>query len=199
MRFINLDKLKIIKEHTFTQQEASVFLPFKDGDITLSTIKEQVYAAISNFFVTTAMPVNYVINLYDHETSFHLTDEEKGELFESIVNVALAVFFNNFILNKGRKRERRLDVPERLKQGARVNFSLLKKAVNSATYSDIFHLSIVWGDLHYDLVNQEYEESTNVIEKDFVHDVDELDATMMPNVFDETVVPSLGEGKKKYV
>lgn len=74
------------------------------------------------------------------------------EEFESAVNVILAAFFRNIKVNKGRPRERRLDVPENLKGDVHCSLALLKNAINYRTLVDRFQLEITGRGLIYILV-----------------------------------------------
>ena len=77
-----------------------------------------------------------------------IDDEE----FESAVNVILAAFFRNIRVDKGRPRERRLDVPENLKGDVHCSLALLKNAINYRTLVDRFQLEITGRGLVYILV-----------------------------------------------
>ena len=78
--------------------------------------------------------------------------EISEEEFESAVNVILAAFFRNIKVNKGRPRERRLDVPENLKGEVHCSLALLKNAINYRTLVDRFQLEITGRGLVYILV-----------------------------------------------
>lgn len=159
MRFIDLKSLKVVRDYVCKTQEVEIDLP-NQREIPIKTIQELVYAALSDKYIKTELAVEYKI-IFTTPKDFFDFDEENiddgYDIFTSMVNITLAIFFNNFILDEGRKRERRLDVPESLKKYARVNFSLLKKAINTKTYSDKFHLTIEWGRYTYQLLDQTYE------------------------------------------
>ena len=74
------------------------------------------------------------------------------ETFETLVNLLLAAFFNEIIGKDGRARERRLDVPDNLKETVHCSRSMLKSAINHRTLVDRFQLSIVGHGLAYVLV-----------------------------------------------
>ena len=75
--------------------------------------------------------------------------------FESFVNVCLSWFFAAFVDMKPRAREKRLDVPENLKQGVNCSLSLLKRAINYTMPIDKFNITIRCGDLRFVLVGDE--------------------------------------------
>lgn len=74
------------------------------------------------------------------------------ETFETLVNFLLAAFFNELTTKDGRARERRLDVPDNLKENVHCSRSMLKNAINHRTIVDKFQLEIVGHGLVYILV-----------------------------------------------
>ena len=86
------------------------------------------------------------------------------------MNVATACFFAQFVEKEGRKRERRLDVPDNLK-ALKVNMTLLKRAINHQTKADLFNLMIHYKDLTFVMCDEK-----DIPTKDFKHTVDELEA-----------------------
>ena len=154
MNFIDLEKLKITKEYNFVTIESDVQLDTAD---TVFVLKEKIRAALDYKFDRTAIETLYVINM---TTAAPITDiDEADSFFTTVANVFSSVFLDMMCIqpHAGRKRERRLDVPEELKV-ASVNMSLLKKNVNMQTYCDRFNLVIEWqnGDMdyHYTMVPQ---------------------------------------------
>ena len=81
-----------------------------------------------------------------------IPEELSEEVFETAVNVLVAEFFKGIRINQGRQRERRLDVPDELKQNVHCNMSLLKNAINYNTLIDKFQLEIVNQELAYIMV-----------------------------------------------
>ena len=81
-----------------------------------------------------------------------IPEELSEEVFETAVNVLVAEFFKGIRINQGRQRERRLDVPDELKQNVHCNMSLLKNAINYNTLIDKFQLEIVNQELVYIMV-----------------------------------------------
>ena len=81
-----------------------------------------------------------------------MPEEFSEEVFETVVNVLVAEFFKGIRINQGRQRERRLDVPDELKQNVYCNMSLLKNAINYNTLIDKFQLEIVNRELVYIMV-----------------------------------------------
>lgn len=81
-----------------------------------------------------------------------IPEELSEEAFETAVNVLVAEFFKCIRINQGRQRERRLDVPDELKQNVHCNMSLLKNAINYNTLIDKFQLDIINRELAYIMV-----------------------------------------------
>lgn len=81
-----------------------------------------------------------------------MPEEVSEEVFETVVNILVAEFFKGIRINQGRQRERRLDVPDELKQNVYCNMSLLKNAINYNTLIDKFQLEIVNQELVYIMV-----------------------------------------------
>ena len=81
-----------------------------------------------------------------------MPEELSEEVFETVVNILVAEFFKGIRINQGRQRERRLDVPDELKQNVYCNMSLLKNAINYNTLIDKFQLEIVNRELVYIMV-----------------------------------------------
>jgi hypothetical protein len=164
MLFINLDKLKIHKGynfHTFTTE-------INDDQFLVGTIahmKDAVEIALNKSFETLpSIDTVYEIILSGEGEA---NDDEAAD-FVVAINVIMSAFFNRICQNKGRARERRLDVPNTLKT-LKCNLSLVKNAINSATLIDNFNVIIKYKDLTYYLADERELE-----ELEFVHDVDEL-------------------------
>ena len=81
-----------------------------------------------------------------------MPEELSEEVFETVINILVAEFFKGIRINQGRQRERRLDVPDELKQNVYCNMSLLKNAINYNTLIDKFQLEIVNQELVYIMV-----------------------------------------------
>ena len=81
-----------------------------------------------------------------------IPEELSEEVFETAINVLVAEFFKGIRINQGRQRERRLDVPDELKQNVHCNMSLLKNAINYNTLIDKFQLDIINRELAYIMV-----------------------------------------------
>ena len=81
-----------------------------------------------------------------------MPEELSEEVFETVINILVAEFFKGIRINQGRQRERRLDVPDELKQNVYCNMSLLKNAINYNTLINKFQLEIVNRELVYIMV-----------------------------------------------
>lgn len=166
MFFIDLKKLKIVKDYRPATWEFDVSLPI---DVPALEVKHAVQNAIQELkrqFQDTPLAIDYVFNIMK---PVEVDDEEE---FYSLVNVFLLAFTEYFCLDQGRPRERRLDVPDTLKSSVNCSRSLLKKMINAQTIRDIFNVTINWNDLHFTLVDGKDEE--DAIETNFIHDLDEL-------------------------
>lgn len=86
-----------------------------------------------------------------------MAEQLSEEVFETVVNVLVAAFFQGMRIDKGRPRERRLDVPDNLKGCVHCSLGLLKNAINYRTLVDRFQLEIVGRGLVYILVG-DYDE-----------------------------------------
>ena len=156
MDFINLDKLCIDKNETNFKNQTFII---KNIDLDSCSLGELKAAVDTAFGAAKELEPTDEAVLYKVEfssTHFRTTKKEACN-FISIVNVTLAELFNYLIITtETRKREHRLDVPEKLR-GANMNWSLLKKAVNQETNVNRFNVIITYGDLIYNLVPEEVE------------------------------------------
>ena len=167
MLFVDLVNFKIKKEFQFQNIGILVSLPEK---FTLQDVKNAVDAQLPKFFeLKPAIGCNYEIFIKTADGEASATEEQARD-FLSIVNVATACFFAQFVEKEGRKRERRLDVPDNLK-ALKVNMTLLKRAINHQTKADLLNLMIHYKDLTFVMCDEK-----DIPTKDFKHTVDELEA-----------------------
>lgn len=167
MLFVDLVNFKIKKEFQFQNIGILVSLP---ENFTLQDVKNAVDAQLPKFFeLKPAIGCNYEIFIKTADGEASATEEQARD-FLSIVNVATACFFAQFVEKEGRKRERRLDVPDNLK-ALKVNMTLLKRAINNQTKADLFNLMIHYKDLTFVMCDEK-----DIPTKDFKHTVDELEA-----------------------
>lgn len=146
MYFIDLDKLKIEKMYHY--QTFSV-----DIDLDLNSSAATILADLKNQLPQLFVEKPAIAALYQINLRLDVNDDGiDGETFETLVNIVNAAFFSLFITAEGRKREHRLDVPERLKM-THINLSTLKKAINYATFADKFNIEINGGGFTYILVD----------------------------------------------
>ncbi len=165
MYLVNLEKMQIDKAGN-----ADIFnyeIDWQSIESSpLSLQKEAIKNAISDLVNhPSTYPAFYDITFVDPRDD---TDED-DDLFLSIVNVTLAVFFELMCTDKGRPRERRLDVPSKL-QCLKCSRSLIKRAVNHKTIRDSFNLHICYKDYEYYLC----DERVKLEEGEFVHGTEEL-------------------------
>ena len=167
MLFVDLVNFKIKKEFQFQNIGILVSLP---ENFTLQDVKNAVDAQLPKFFeLKPAIGCNYEIFIKTADGEASATEEQARD-FLSIVNVATACFFAQFVEKEGRKRERRLDVPDNLK-ALKVNMTLLKRAINYQTKADLFNLMIHYKDLTFVMCDEK-----ELPIKDFKHTIDELEA-----------------------
>lgn len=147
MEYINLKNLKIESTQPNDKIEACMTMVSYDD---LKSMVEQ--------FPAMEAAVKKVVDTIDrpsrpHRFEFEVISAESldEDAFESAVKLITAAFFGVIVGDKGRKRERRLDVPENLKT-LNCNMSLLKCAINYQTVVDKFQLEIFSGDLRFILV-----------------------------------------------
>ena len=147
MEYINLKNLKIESTQPDDKIEACMTMVSYDD---LKSMVEQ--------FPVMEAAVKKVVDTIDrpsrpHRFEFEVISAESldEDAFESAVKLITAAFFGVIVGDKGRKRERRLDVPENLKT-LNCNMSLLKCAINYQTVVDKFQLEIFSGDLRFILV-----------------------------------------------
>jgi hypothetical protein len=149
MLFLNLDKLKINKSYQY-QTKSTVI---GDESLLQGTIAQIGFAAKNGLQeVLDDMPAIECVYEFIVNGDGVATEDEAAD-FISVVNIVLGAFFNRICQDKGRARERRLDVPENLK-ALKVNMSILKKAINSATIIDNFNIIIKYKDLFFMLVDE---------------------------------------------
>ena len=147
MQYINLKNLKIEETRPENKIEACLTQITYDD---LKSVVEQfpaMGAAVKKVFDTIDRPGR------PHRFEFEVVSEQPldEDAFESAVKLITAAFFGVIVGDKGRKRERRLDVPENLKT-LNCNMSLLKCAINYQTLIDKFQLEITHNDLRFILV-----------------------------------------------
>lgn len=158
MKFVDLEKLKLIDDYSFITKELDLELTNAD---TIFDIKSKTRSVVEYLFDKTAIETLVKINLVMPEPIANLDDADA--FFTTAVNVITSVVLDSMCIqpHKGRTRERRLDVPENLKV-INVNMSLLKKCINMQTYCDRFNLVVDWTnnnmEYHYTMITQRGDE-----------------------------------------
>lgn len=167
MYFINLEDLSIKKEfhfETYTYDIPDVL------DKGISSIKTIVDDCIKELIDLSKQNKNNPVSLEIIVDGQGEATEEDAEKFVTIVNICTTELLNLLCLEHGRKRDYRLDVPEKLKV-VKVSLSSLKKVINSDTYLNQFNFTIKYKDLIYVMVDSKDLD----FEKDFKHEVLELE------------------------
>lgn len=147
MLFLDLNKLKIIKDYHYQTQAGELNLNI---EAPLMAQSDDVVSFIQRIIVPCGVPVFYDITISSDNS---IATDDEAESFASVTNFLVGIFFANMIRPDGRKREHRFDVPEKL-QLAKVNRSTLKKAINQQTINDVFNLTIRYKDLVYILCDE---------------------------------------------
>lgn len=147
MLFVDLNKMKIIKDFNYETRTNMIVL---DINQPLMAQSEPLVKTFQSLIKPCGISVLYDITIDADETP--ATDDE-AEDFVSVTNFLVGIFFANMIKDDGRKREHRFDVPEKL-QAAKVNRSIMKKAVNQQTINNVFNLIIRYKDLTYILCDE---------------------------------------------
>lgn len=169
MYFLDLEDLKIIKSYKYQSYGVA-----GKCDLIHSNFQE-----LNDFFKNqTAILFNgtdnavetcycYSINQPLEDNSVATDEEMEG--FLTAVNIILINFFNYITLDKGRKREHRLGIPDCL-SAVKMSYSLLKKAINQQTKINKFNIVVTYKDLTFTLCDNK-----DIEKKEFIHDVEELE------------------------
>lgn len=157
MLFLDLNKLKIIKDYHYRTQAGALLLNI---EAPLMAQSAKVIEFMQKIIVPCGVPVLYDITI---SASEGIATEDEADSFISVTNFLISIFFSNMIKPDGRRREHRFDVPQKL-LAAKVNRSTLKKAVNQQTINDTFNIIFRYKDLIYILCDEKdisWGESTN--------------------------------------
>lgn len=151
MYFCDLDKLKLFTSYNCKHVGRDVNFPADVNEMSITEIQRTLAQVFDDMFSSEnfwKMETN--IELYLHNcTTIELAT------FESIINVALMEFTtHNTLYDRGRKREYRLGIPDKLK-GMHINHSLLKEMINHQTKVNCFNLIISYNDVVFDLCQPE--------------------------------------------
>lgn len=161
MLFADLDKLKIIKQYNYQTQTQIL----GDGSLLQGTIGQIANAAkIASQSMLDTSPALECVYTFIIKGDGIASDEEVAD-FLTAVNIVVGQFFNCLTLNEKRKRDYRLDVPDKLK-ALKINYGTLKKAVNNKTVADKFNVIIEYKDLKYILVDEKTVEPTEAATKE---------------------------------
>lgn len=147
MLFIDLNKMKIIKDYQFKLVSREVDFDFENQPLRNKT--ETIVNLCQEMIQPSSLSVSYEIHILGEGTANELEIDD----FLSVVNMISMVFFANMIEDKGRKREHRLDVPQKL-LAVKTSRLTLKKAINQKTINDVFNLTIYYKDLIYKLCDE---------------------------------------------
>ena len=169
MYFIDLEKLRIKKESHYETQHFYI----KDDIIandkySFCRMKDIIDATITNTqLLESKYPCVYEIEIAK-QGGEKIDDEEQK--FLSAVNICLSTFFRHFITSEVRDRERRLDVPDKLKS-LKCPMGIVKRMTNNQTIRDHFNFIIKYDDLIYILADE--KEDKSLAASNFVHEAAE--------------------------
>lgn len=147
MLFLDLNKLKIIKEYNYRTQAGELQLNI---EAPLMAQSAKVNEFMQNIIAPCGISVLYDITI---SASDGIATENEANSFISVTNFILGIFFKYMTKDNGRQREHRFDVPKKL-LAAKINRATLKKAVNQQTINDTFNLIIRYKDLVYILCDE---------------------------------------------
>ena len=144
MFFADFTKLKIDTDYNYLTKHFDLHMR---NPMPVAEIKTQLTTALQNEHIEkTTLPV-----LYD----FNVTGEvEKAEIDElvgyilSLANIIVPVTLKFLETGNGYKRERRLDVPVKLKP-LHTSFSCIKGACNNEILTPILNIQITFGNIKY--------------------------------------------------
>lgn len=147
MLFIDLNKMKIVKDYQYKIVSREIDFDFEDQPLKKKT--ETIIDLCEEMIQPSPLSISYEIHLAGEG----VTTESEADDFLSVVNMISMVFFANMITDEGRKREHRLDVPQKL-LAVKTSRLTLKKAINQKTVNDVFNLTIYYKDLIYKLCDE---------------------------------------------
>lgn len=152
MKFVDFDKLKIISEHYYNTKLFDLELDVVDRVLDIKTKLADAIEKDSTFKTPSAMTTLMQVDICAPAKG---EEEEDEAFFTTVVNIVSSMLLESICIqpNTGRSRERRLDVPDKLR-GISANMSLLKRCINLQTIFDRVNISINWydskeGDLIY--------------------------------------------------
>ena len=147
MFFIDLDKLEIKESNNCSIVSEKIEVDVDDATTIIASKARDICDKLLNK------------NKWNKPVVFNIiidSEPMEKEDFITIVNVFNAVFFEKIIVYKGRKRERRLDIPKNFFP-VHISAGLLKKAINYQTKVDKFNLTIRYNDLCYYMIDEKGE------------------------------------------
>ena len=143
MYFADFNKLKIITDYNFKHETFTLEL---EPETAVKEVMLKVEPWLEHI-EPTGLPV-----LYDFDVAAPwLEDYEKEELagyLVSLANVVVPVVLHALETGKGYKRERRLDVPDKLKP-LHASYGCIKRACNYEIKTPIINIKINFNDVSY--------------------------------------------------
>lgn len=151
MRFLNLETLGF-NEKAVVDHEWKFTFSLTPNE-TLKSIKGTIDQVVGSFdagFNELQGTNSFIFDVVMiDDVNDPLRNEEIGDLAESIANIVNSSLFTKLCASGvGRKRERRLDVPDNIKLNTYASMALIKSAINTQTICDVFNVR-----MNFTLVN----------------------------------------------
>lgn len=166
MLLADFDKLKIYSDGHFD----TIAYHFGDDLVvdgnSLFQLTKIINSALDTIMPTSKSAYPCVFRFYINKDDPNMNTDAAE--FLSIVNLILPLVFQRLVMSEPREREKRLDVPDKLKP-LKCSMGAAKRMVNYVMLRDKINIIIEYGDLIYTLV----DEKTIEDDKQFIHDADE--------------------------
>lgn len=144
MFFADFTKLKIDTDYNYLTKHFDLHMR---NPMPVAEIKTQLTTALQNEHIEkTTLPVLYDFNVTGEVENAEI-DELVGYIL-SLANIIVPVTLKFLETGKGYTRERRLDVPVKLKP-LHTSFSCIKGACNSEILTPILNIQITFGNIKY--------------------------------------------------
>lgn len=144
MFFADFTKLKIITDYNFIHKHFTLEV---GPEMAIKEVMKQLQILLQNCKEKTTLPV-----LYDFTIAATWLEEyditELADYLVSLANAVVPVVLQELETGQGYKRERRLDVPEKLK-ALHASFGCIKRACNNEIYTPIMNIKLNFNDVSY--------------------------------------------------
>lgn len=144
MFFADFTKLKIITDYNFIHKTFT--LPVEKEE-SIKTTMQTIQPMLNDCKKKTTLPTLYEFNV----AAAWLEDYEVDDLVEylvSLASVVVPVVLQELETGKGCARERRLDVPEKLKP-LHASYGCIKRACNNELYTPVMNIKLNFNKVSY--------------------------------------------------